>query len=76
MSSNKANRRAPTCPMCRVPIDESKIEKKMFKGIEAKGSAYNGPSKFGAIQEEDIMKDKKKDEIDDMFGASESDRSV
>ena len=43
MSSNKANRRAPTCPMCRVPIVESKIEKKMFKGIEAKGPAYNGP---------------------------------
>ena len=48
----------------------------MFKGIEAKGAAYKGPQKFGVAAEEGIMKDKKKEEIDDMFGASESERSV
>jgi len=32
---NKKSNKASSCPLCRIPIDESKMKRLQFKGVEA-----------------------------------------
>jgi|TARA_B110000285_G_scaffold225691_1_gene284310 hypothetical protein len=50
ISSNKERNRASTCPMCRVAIDESKIETKDYKGIKPKIQ----DQKIGALGDQEV----------------------
>lgn len=51
IQSNKDRNRASTCPMCRVAIDESKIETKDYKGIKPK---TGGDTKIGALGNQEV----------------------
>jgi hypothetical protein len=51
----------PGCPMCRVNIDESRMENSNYKGIEGRA---------GSVRTKEKLAQDKKEELDDMFGGA------
>ena len=61
INHSKEKSMIPGCPMCRVNIDESRMENSNYKGIEGRA---------GSVRTKEKLAQDKKEELDDMFGGA------